>query len=116
MAVIRINDLKVRTLIGAYSWERINKQEVVINITIEYDASKACLSDKLKDALNYESVAANAVKIAGHSRYALLEKLTARLLGGIMSDRRVQAAHVRVDKPHALPQARCVSFELSAER
>ena len=34
MAVIRINDLKVRTLIGAYSWEKVNKQEVVINITI----------------------------------------------------------------------------------
>ena len=116
MAVIRINDLKVRALIGAYSWERVNKQELVINITIEYDASKACLSDKLKDALNYESVAAKAIKTAERSRYTLLEKLTCKLLAGIMSDRRVQAAYVRVDKPHALPQARCVSFELSAER
>src|SRR5271170_2524048 len=98
MAVIRINDLKVRTLIGAYSWERVNKQELNINITIEYDASKACQSDKLKDALNYESVAAKAIKTAGGSRYALLEKLVAKLLAGIMSDHRVQSAHVRVDK------------------
>jgi len=37
-------------------------------------------------------------------------------LAGIMSDLRVMSAHVRVDKPHALPQARCVSFELSANR
>ena len=116
MAVIRINDLKVRTLIGAYSWERVNKQELVINITIEYDASKACLSDKLKDALNYESVAAKAIKTAERSRYALLEKLVGKMMAGIMSDPRVQAAHVRVDKPHAIPEARCVSFELSAER
>ena len=116
MAVIRINDLKVRTLIGAYSWERINKQELNINITIEYDASKACRSDKLNDALNYESVATKAIKTAESSRYALLEKLVGKLLAGIMTDRRVQSAHVRVDKPHALPQARCVSFELSAER
>jgi FolB domain-containing protein len=116
MAVIRINDLKVRALIGAYSWEKVNKQELVINITIEYDTSKACLSDKLKDALNYESVAAKAVKIAEGERYILLEKLASKLLAGIMSDRRVQAAHVRVDKPHALAQARGVSFELSAER
>jgi D-erythro-7,8-dihydroneopterin triphosphate epimerase len=116
MAVIRINDLKVRALIGAYSWERVNKQDVVINITIEYDASKASLSDKLKDALNYESVAAKAIKTAEHSRYTLLEKLTAKLLAGIMSDQRVMTAYVRVDKPQALPQARCVSFELSAER
>ena len=116
MAVISINDLKVRALIGAYSWERINKQELVVNITIEYDASKASLSDKLKDALNYESVAAKVIKTAQSSRYTLLEKLASKLLAGIMSDSRVRAAHVRVDKPLALPQARCVSFELSAER
>ena len=116
MAIIRINDLKVRTLIGAYAWERVNKQELIINITIHYDSAKACLSDKLKDALNYESVAAKAAKIAENSRYTLLEKLTAKLLSGVMSDSRVQAAHVRVDKPHAIPEARCVSFELSAER
>ena len=116
MAVIRINDLKVRALIGAYSWEKANKQEVVINITIEYDASKACLSDKLKDALNYESVAAKTIKIVERTRHTLLEKLASKILTGIMSDRRVQAAHVRVDKSQALPQARCVSFELSAER
>jgi D-erythro-7,8-dihydroneopterin triphosphate epimerase len=116
VAIIRINDLKVRTLIGAYSWERINKQELVINITIQYDASKASRSDKLNDALNYESVAAKAIKTAERSRHTLLEKLVGQLMEGVMSDRRVQAAHVRVDKPHALPHARCVSFELSAER
>ena len=116
MAIIRINDLKVRTLIGAFSWERVNKQELVIHITIEYDASKASTSDSLKDALNYETVAAQVIKIANRSRYVLLEKLAGRILGTVMSDRRVQAAYVRVDKPHAIPEARCVSFELSARR
>ena len=116
MAIIRINDLKVRTLIGAYAWERVNKQELVINITIEYDASKACFSDKLKDALNYESVSDKVIKTVQRSRYVLLEKLVNKLLTCIMIDRRVKAAYVRVDKPHALPQARSVSFELSANR
>ena len=82
MAIIRINDLKVRTIIGAHPWERVNKQELVINITIEYDASKACHSDKLKDALNYESVAAKAIKIAERSRYTLLEKLAGKTFTG----------------------------------
>ncbi|MBF0571637.1 MAG: dihydroneopterin aldolase [Candidatus Omnitrophica bacterium] len=116
MAIIRINDLKVRTIIGAHPWEKVNKQEVVINITIEYDSSKACISDNLKDALNYESVAAKAIKTAQGSRYTLLEKLASKLLTGIMSDKRVQSACVRVDKPHALPEAGCVSFELSSAR
>jgi D-erythro-7,8-dihydroneopterin triphosphate epimerase len=116
MAIIRINDLKVRTLIGAHSWEKVNKQELILNITIEYDASKACNSDKLKDALNYDFVAAKAIKITERSHHTLLEKLTSKLLHGIMSDRRVLAAHVRVSKPQALAQANAVSFELSSER
>jgi len=37
-------------------------------------------------------------------------------MAGVMADPRVTSAHVRVDKPQALAQARCVSFELSAER
>lgn len=116
MALIRINDLKVRTLIGAYSWERINKQELILNITIEYDAAKACRSDRLKDALNYESVATKAAKTAESSKYTLIEKLASKLLEGIMSDKRVITAYVRIDKPQALAQARSVAFELSAER
>jgi len=116
MAIIRINDLRVRALIGAYSWERVNKQELVINITIEYDAAKACSTDKLKDALDYESVATKAIKTVERSRYTLLEKLVHKLLAGIISDQRVVAAYVRIDKPQALSQARCVSFELSAKR
>jgi len=116
MAVIRISDLKVRALIGANSWERINKQELSINITLEYDASKACVSDKLKDALNYETVATKIMYTAEHSRFTLLEKLVFKLLAGIMADKRVLKAYVRVDKPQALSQARSVSFELSAER
>ena len=116
MAIIRINDIKVRTIIGANSWERVNKQELLVNITIEYDSAKPEVSDKLSDALDYQSVANKAIKTVERSRYILLEKLTAKLLAGIMSDSRVQAAYVRIDKPHALPQARCVSFELSAQR
>ena len=116
MAVIRINDLKVRTIIGANSWERVNKQDLLINITIAYDSSKSEVTDKLSDALDYQSVANKAIKTIERSRYVLLEKLTNKILVGIMSDIRVQAAFVRIDKPHALSQARCVSFELSAER
>lgn len=116
MAVIRINDLKVRTLIGAYPWEKINRQELVINITLKYDSSKACVSDQLKDALNYESVASRVLRTVQSSRHTLLEKLAARLLAGIMSDKRVQEALVRIDKTHAIPEARCVSFEIASKR
>ena len=116
MGTIRINDLKLRAIIGTHSWERVNRQDVVANITIEYDASNACKSDVLKDALDYQTLTAKVIKMVERSDYLLLEKLTAKVMDLVMTDKRVQSAYVRLDKPHAIPEARCVSFELSAQR
>ena len=53
MTKIRITDLKLRAVIGTNDWERETKQDVVINIAIDYDATKASESDDLKDAIDY---------------------------------------------------------------
>ncbi len=116
MAVIRIHDLCIRAIIGTHSWERENKQDIVLNIKVEYNASDPAKSDILKDALNYEAMAENAVRIVKRSRCLLLEKLAAKVLDGIMSDQRILEASVRVDKPQALAQAKSVSVEISKER
>ena len=116
MATIRINDLKVRAIIGTHSWERVNKQDLIINITIHYDASKASKSGLLNDALDYQTVANKVIKAVEASKYLLLEKLAAKLLDGIMSDKRIQHAVIRLDKPHAIAEAKSVSFELEAKR
>ncbi len=49
MAVIRIHDLRVSTIISVHSHERKKKQEVLINITIEYDSSIASKTDDIID-------------------------------------------------------------------
>ena len=116
MAIIRIHDLNARAIIGTHPWERTNKQDLLINITVEYDAAKASGSDHLKDALDYEALAHKAIKTVERSRCLLLEKLAVKLLERIMADKRLKRAVVRLDKPHALPQAKSVSFELSAQR
>ena len=114
MATIRIHDLNFRSIIGAYSWERTNKQDVVVNLTLEYDASKASKSDRLKDALDYEALAKKIGRIVEGSRYQLLEKLAAKVLEGVMADKRIQWAKIRLEKPHAIAHAQSVSFELES--
>ena len=111
MATIRVNDLKLRAIIGTHPWERKNKQDIILNITLEYDAAKASKSDRLADALDYEALTANVIKTVGRSRYQLLEKLTAKILEVVSVDPKVARASVRIDKPHAIGEARSVSFE-----
>ena len=113
MATIRINDLRLRALIGTHPWERKNKQDLILNLAICYNDSKGSKSYSLKDALDYEALADRVSRAVEHSRYYLLEKLAAKALDVVVTaDPRVTGAWVRIDKPHAIGEARSVSFEL----
>lgn len=113
-ATIRINDLCLRAIIGTHPRERKNKQDIILNLSICYDASKASKSDRLKDALDYEALADRVSRAVERSRYYLLEKLAAKVLDVVLrTDSRVSGAWIRLDKPHAIGEARSVSFELA---
>lgn len=116
MATVRITNLKLRTIIGANDWERGMKQDVVINIRFDYDATKAIHSDKLKDTVDYKTITKQIIKAVESSDFMLLEKLADMILDTVMADKRVQNASVRVDKPLALRFADSVSIELHKKR
>lgn len=113
MTAIEIVDLRVRTIIGTKSWERKNKQEVIINISLDYDARKASHSDKLSDTLDYEQIAKTVIKTVENSSCLLLEKLADRIMGRLKGYKGLQKASLRIDKPQAIPQAQCVSYKTS---
>ena len=116
MAIIRIEDLKLSAILGVNKGERIRQQMVVINITLEYDANRAILTDDIETALDYKALKKKILLHVSKSKFYLLEKLTDCVLKLVMEDPRVTRASVRIDKPQALRFARSVSVELSAVR
>ncbi len=116
MAKIKISDLSLRATVGTNEWERKNKQDVLINISIEYDAGRASQTDDIKDAVDYKNITKRVIKTVEASRFHLLEKLAATVLEVVMKDKKVASAIVRIDKPHALHFAKSVSVELFAHR
>ena len=116
MAIIRITDLSLLTIIGIFDWERTRKQKVVINVEIRFNAAKAVRSDKIENTIDYKTITKKIIKHVEGSRYLLLEKLTDQVLQIVMDDPKVRSAKVRVDKPGALRFAKSVSIELEAKR
>ncbi len=116
MATIKIKDLKLRTILGVEEWERKVKQDIIINIVIEFDASKAAESDDLNDTVDYKSMKQNIIKLVEDSQFFLVEKLAAEVIGICMSDQLVKKASVEIDKPHALRFANSVSVTLTEEK
>ncbi|MFJ2364218.1 dihydroneopterin triphosphate 2'-epimerase [Pseudomonas sp. NPDC087697] len=116
MARIRVKDLCLRTFIGINEDEILNKQDVLINLTILYAAHDAVRDNDIDHALNYRTITKAIIAHVEGNRFALLERLTQELLDLIMVNQSVLYAEVEVDKPHALRFAESVSITLAASR
>ena|SRR3989338_7432688 len=109
--IARIKNLRLRTIIGIFDWERTEKQDVIINAEIEFDGAKAANSDDIKDTVDYKTMNKKIIEAVESSKFFLLEKLADTILKIIMEDRKVIKAKVEVDKPGALRFADSVSIE-----
>lgn len=115
-ATIKIDNLKLQTYIGINEWERKNIQDIVLNISISFDASAAIRDDSIESSIDYRAIKKNIMREVESNKFFLLEKLTDHVLSVIMEDNRIQSAAVRIDKPGALRFADSVGIEMSAVR
>ncbi|WNC10692.1 dihydroneopterin triphosphate 2'-epimerase [Pseudomonas coleopterorum] len=113
MARIRVKDLRLRTFIGINEDEIVNKQDVLINLTVLYPALEAVRDNDIEHALNYRTITKAVIQHVEGNRFALLERLTQEILDLIMQNTAVRYAEVEVDKPHALRFAESVSITLA---
>lgn len=113
---IFIQDLALRCIIGVYPEERRDKQDVVINVTMETDLRAAGKSDRLEDSVDYKSVKKRILEIVEGSQFQLIESLAERIAEACLEAELVQRAIVRIDKPGALRFARTVSVEVDRSR
>lgn len=116
LARIRVKDLRVRTYIGIKQDEILNKQDVLINLTVVYRAADAVQANDIDTALNYRTLTKAVIAHVEGNRFSLLERLTQEILDLVMSCPGVDYAEVEVDKPHALRFAQSVSITLAAAR
>jgi FolB domain-containing protein len=113
---ILIQDLLVQCIIGVNEDERHRKQDVLINLELLADLSKAGNSDNFADTVDYRGVKKQVMALAEGSRFYLIEALAEAVAALCLKDRRISAVRVRVDKPGALRFARSVAVEIERAR
>lgn len=105
---ILIKDLLLRTIVGTKADERVNRQDVVINITLDVDLRVAGKSDTIEDTVNYRTITKEVIALVENSEFLLVEKLATEVARICLSDSRVAVAQVSVEKPGALRFSRSV--------
>jgi len=113
---IYIRDLCARCIIGINDEERVNRQEVILNITLCADLSAACASDNIDDTTDYKTLKKELLSFVENSSYFLIEKLAEETARLCLVNPQIKRVTVSVDKPGALRFARSVAVEISRER
>ena len=116
IAKIHIEDLRLRTFIGINDDEKKNRQDVVINIRIHYQAEEAVVFNTIEEALNYRTITKKVINHVEANQFLLLERMTDEVLSLVMASSEVMWAEVRIDKPNALRFSDSVSITLSGRR
>ena len=112
---IHIKDLLCRAIIGTLPEERVQKQDVIINITLFSDHSPA-ISDDLADAIDYRDIVNPTIELVETAQFFLIERLALEIVKICFSDSRVERAIVTVEKPRAVPYAASAGVTVDRSR
>lgn len=113
MDKIIITNLRTKAIIGVNPIERIQPQEIVINLVGEVDCRPAGLSDDLVDAVNYAAVAQRVLEQVQTLQPYLVERLAEVIAGTLLAEFPFQRVTVRVEKPTIIPFVENVGVEIS---
>jgi FolB domain-containing protein len=116
MDKIIIKDLLARGIIGVNDWERDHPQDILINLIVFADLSRAARTDDIADCVNYRSLAKKAQAHAEAAGRFTVEALANDLVELCLKEEGVQKAIVRVEKPGAVRFAASVGVEIERNR
>ena len=108
--IIKIKNLRVKTILGVYGFERKKERELILNLEVTTDAYKKG-SDDLIDTLDYDTaIVKMLVRETQSTSYNLIEKLADHLLEKLMQVKGIKAVKMEVEKPSCIKGVESVSI------
>jgi dihydroneopterin aldolase len=101
MITIELRGLRVFGRHGVYEHERRDGQDFLFDL--ELDVGERGVSDRLEDAVDYNTVAQAVQAVSDAETYNLLEALATAVADDLLERFRAERAVVRVTKPAVRP-------------
>ncbi len=111
-----IRDLAIRCIVGVDEYERREKQDILVHLTMHTDLRKAGRTDALEDTVDYRAIKKRILHLVEESRFRLIEALAQSIADECLRDERVERVEVMVEKPGALRFARTAGVAIVRRR
>ncbi len=102
MDIVFINDLRVKTVIGIFDWERKIKQTLRIDLEMGGDIRAAAKSDAIDDAIDYKAVSDCLKRLAEESKAQLVETLAERMAVTVLKEFKIPWLKLTMNKINAV--------------
>jgi dihydroneopterin aldolase len=96
--IIKIKNLRLKTVIGVYGWENSFNREIVVNAEIKTNHIDSMTSDKVEDTIDYDSIVNKIKHFVENNHCKLIEKMVGEILTLIMQDKRICSCTLEIDK------------------
>ena len=111
-----VRDLMVQAEIGVHRHEKRQRQPVRINIDLTVRETGQPIDDRLENVVDYETLVDGVRALIGAGHINLVETLAEQIAGLALSDNRVVATRVRVEKVKVMKDAESVGVEIERRR
>ena len=102
MDIVFVDELRFKTVIGCWDWERQLEQEVCVDLQMAWDTRKAADTEELEHALDYKAVSNRVRSFVIESKFELVETAANKIADLIMTEFSVPWVQVKLSKPRAV--------------
>ena len=116
MDIIEIQDIKLKTLIGVYPWEKKHPQQLVIGICFALPNAIDPPTDDLQNTIDYDDIIDHIITFAQEHHFQLLETLAENLIQSLFNHFPTPWIKLSVNKPFANLKAKGIRLTLERNR
>ncbi len=114
--IIKIKNLRLKTILGIYDFEQNFLREIIVNIEIHSNLDKARFTNSINDTIDYSVIINNIKNLVQNKKFQLIERLAQEILDLIIKDDRIEKCILEVDKTKIFQEVDSASIILTYEK
>ena len=103
MDIIYLRDLQVDAVIGVWEWERLIRQNLILNLELGADITEAAKSDELSDTVDYKAISDRVIEYTKSTEFQLVESLAEKIAEILLTEFAIKWLKLTIGKRGVLP-------------
>lgn len=116
MDIVFIRGIHIETIVGIHDWEKHTPRPVVLDLELGADCARAAATDRIDDALDYDTITRRLREHVSASRFELIETLAETSADLLIREFALPWLRLTLHKPGALGEGIDVGIAIERRR